>query len=220
MYKHLYDTFAYWYKNVPWGDSQGNRDGSIYFYGDPHFGDEESTRFRNDPRFNMLPGEEITPEFQIRRINAKVTKRDTLVILGDVGDPSYMDQIRAGHKVLIKGNHDAGNVNYQPYFDEIFEGPLFISEKILLSHEPIPLPFALNIHGHVHFDNEESTASLGASYRVNACADSLDMKYTPISLKEIVERGYLSKIDSLHRTTTTTATLKKLRSERGEQICQ
>ena len=30
MYKHLYDSFSHWY-----------RGGSIYFYSDPHFNDDE-----------------------------------------------------------------------------------------------------------------------------------------------------------------------------------
>lgn len=214
MYRHVYDSFAYWYKNDPWGV----QDGSIFFYGDPHFADEDSTAFRNDPRYNILPGTEITPEFQIKRINAKVSRKDTLVIMGDVGDPSYMDQIHAGRKILIKGNHDAGNINYQAYFDEIYEGPVFLSEKILLSHEPIALPFVLNIHGHVHFDNEESTSSLARTYRINTCADSRDMCYSPISLKEIVDRGLLSKIDSLHRLTIDTATAISTLSRKPKDI--
>ena len=37
------------------------------------------------------------------------------------------------------------------HFDEIYTGPLFIAEKILLSHEPVyGLPWCLDIHGHDH----------------------------------------------------------------------
>ena len=57
-------------------------------------------------------------------------------------------------KVLILGNHDAKGA-YKNYFDEIYTGPLFIAEKILLSHEPVyGLPWCLNIHGHDHNDME------------------------------------------------------------------
>ena len=53
-------------------------------------------------------------------------------------------------KILILGNHDAKGA-YKNYFDEIYTGPLFIAEKILLSHEPVyGLPWCLNIHGHDH----------------------------------------------------------------------
>ena len=46
------------------------------------------------------------------------------------------------------GNHDKKK-DYKGLFDEIYDGPLLIAEKILLSHEPVyGLPWCLNIHGH------------------------------------------------------------------------
>ena len=53
-------------------------------------------------------------------------------------------------KILILGHHDSGASKYEDYFDEIYSGPLIISEKIILSHEPGEVPWALNIHGHDH----------------------------------------------------------------------
>ena len=38
--------------------------------------------------------------------------------------------------MLILGNHDRKK-DYKDIFDEIYDGPLFIAEKILLSHEPV-----------------------------------------------------------------------------------
>ena len=54
----------------------------------------------------------IGDEEQIKRINSKIGKYDTLVILGDVGDIEWVRKIR-GYKVLVMGNHDAGATNYK-----------------------------------------------------------------------------------------------------------
>lgn len=85
-------------------------------------------------------------------------------------------------------------------FDEVYEGPLFISEKILLSHEPVELPFGLNIHGHVH---NKSYVSKG----LNVCAEAID--YKPICFNEYVSSGALQNVETLHRITIDTATERK-----------
>lgn len=90
------------------------------------------------------------PEEQLEIINKMVFKSDTFVCLSNVGDPKYVPMIKARKKVLILGNHDARGA-YKDRFDEIDSGPLFISDKILLSHEPVyGLLWCLNIHGHDH----------------------------------------------------------------------
>lgn len=94
MYKNLYDQFRHWYC--------ADR-GTIWFYSDPHFNDDEMKYLRK----NYIGDEE-----QIKRINSKVGKYDTLVILGDVGDIESVRKLR-GHKVLIMGNHDKGASNYK-----------------------------------------------------------------------------------------------------------
>lgn len=180
MFKHLYDAFTHWY-----------RGGGIFFYSDPHFDDAEMVYLRK----NYIGDEE-----QVKSINARIGKCDTLVILGDVGNREWLKKVR-GYKVLILGNHDAGATTYQEYVDEIYEGALMISDKILLSHEPINFPYALNIHGHDHsnwFPNEQG---------VNVCAEHIN--YTPISLKSIVESGKLKNIPSIHRETIDNATERK-----------
>ena len=225
MYKHLYDNFAHWFHDGK---------GQVYFYSDPHFSDEEMKYLRH----NYIGDEE-----QVKRINSKIGKWDTLVILGDVGDVKWVKKLR-GYKVLVMGNHDAGASNYkrvsQPeqvecerhwdprfyaigpneyrgeyvhtqkviqeaqdnhLFDEVYEGPLFISDKILLSHEPIDLPFALNIHGHTHSMTEEDLR------HYNCCAEHIN--YTPVCLKTIIESGILKQIDTIHRITIDEATNKK-----------
>lgn len=53
------------------------------------------------------------------------------------------------------GNHDARGA-YKDLLDEVYAGPLFIADKILLSHEPVyGLSWCLNIHGHDHNNVEK-----------------------------------------------------------------
>ena len=94
MFKNLYDNFAHWFH-----DGRG----TVYFYSDPHF---------NDPEMVYLRKNYIGDEEQIKRINSKIGKYDTLVVLGDVGDIEWVRKIR-GYKVLVMGNHDAGATNYK-----------------------------------------------------------------------------------------------------------
>ena len=94
MFKNLYDNFAHWFH-----DGRG----TVYFYSDPHF---------NDPEMVQLRKNYIGDEEQIKRINSKIGKYDTLVVLGDVGDIEWVRKIR-GYKVLVMGNHDAGATNYK-----------------------------------------------------------------------------------------------------------
>ena len=185
MYKGLYDNFKHWFHD--------NR-GQVYFYSDPHFADEEMKYIRK----NYIGDEE-----QVRRINSQIGKYDTLVILGDVGDVEWVKKLR-GYKVLIMGNHDKGASNYKGIFDEVYEGALIISEKLILSHEPIDFPYALNIHGHDH-----SNWLRANDFHLNVCAELFN--YTPVSLKFIIESGALKGIPTIHRATIDEATARKLK---------
>lgn len=130
MIKHLYDLFAERYYHG----------GSIYIYSDLHFGDLDCYKMRFPFQFaakdlsnklkdaicegtmpRELLGKPLTDEdivkeldqMQIDNINKKCTKRDTLIILGDVGDIECVKRLKAGYKVLIMGNHDKGASNYK-----------------------------------------------------------------------------------------------------------
>lgn len=182
----LYKPFEHWYHG-----------GTIWCYSDPHFQtDIEMEQFFNWP----------TAEERLALINKYVTKNDTFICLGDVGDRlELVSQIRAEYKVLITGNHDAGNKNYENHFNEIYDGPLFIRDKIVLSHERVELPFAINIHGHEHtqpFMEEKELKRYDETYKTylfNLAADAIDFK--PKRLDEIVALTPLSSITSIHRMT-------------------
>lgn len=228
MFKGLYDNFKHWFH-------EGK--GQVWFYSDPHFADEE---------MKYLRANYIGDEEQVKRINSKIGKWDTLVILGDIGDTEFVKKLR-GYKVLVMGNHDAGASNYkrvvqekkikvwseyEPHFtrkgeydweggyiyhediiqpafdnhlfDEVYEGALTIAEKLILSHEPIDFPYALNIHGHDHSKWHQED-----NMHWNMCAEHIN--YTPICLKHIIESGRLKTIPTIHRETIGKATERKLK---------
>ena len=235
MIEQLYKCFQHW-----------SEKGSVWVYSDPHFNDNEAAGYGR-----------ISDEEQLKLINSKVGKNDTIIILGDVGDLNYARRIK-GRKILVCGNHDLGASNYQrkieyykfditksskdsviqwaketypncaievdegyglthaPFefwevkvdnklFDEVYTGPLFIGEKLLLSHEPINFPFALNLHGHCHNGQQNSN-------HINCCSNVIN--YTPVSLNQICKSGVLKKVETLHRATIDTATERKVKREK------
>lgn len=184
MIAGLYDKFKDW-----------SAKGSIYIISDLHFDDIDC---------KLMDKNWITPEEHIKILSSYAHKNDTLIVLGDIGNPIYLSKVKS-RKILIKGNHDTGSSNYKEYFDEIYEGPLFIAEKILLSHEPISdLDFCLNIHGHNH-----NGTMYEDPYHINVASNVCN--YKPISLGEIIKKGCLSHIQTIHRETINKATETKKR---------
>lgn len=183
MIPALYERFQDWSKN-----------GSVYIISDTHFDDEDCIKMSR----NWISAEE-----HIAIIKKVVHKNDTLIHLGDVGNLEYMKQIK-GHKVLLMGNHDCGVSKYKEVFDEVYEGPLMIGEKILLSHEPIiGIDWALNIHGHDHSGRVSDVFHLNLAS--NVCG------FTVFSLGEYLKKHGVSKIKSLHRDTIDNATKRKVK---------
>ena len=167
--------------------------GTVWLYSDPHFGDKElAAAFPERP----------TAEEQVRLINSKVGKADHLILLGDIGDIEYARMLR-GHKWLICGNHDIGYTKYQDVFERVFSGPLMIGEKIILSHEPLDISWAFNIHGHTHILDKQKKGHLCV------CSDVID--YTPINFNQFVKSGRLKEVESIHRHTIDEATLMAAR---------
>lgn len=156
--------------------------GSVWLYSDPHFGDPDQKLMDK----NWLPDDE-----QAEILRRCCNKTDTLVILGDIGNPEYLSKLRC-YLVGILGNHDRGKSFYRDYFDELYDGPVFISNKILLSHEPINMPCAYNIHGHCHGGvvNEDER-------HMNVAADVIG--FTPVSLGVVIKSGVLKDIPTIHR---------------------
>lgn len=197
---------------------------NIVILSDTHFDDEDVKAYRGN-----ISSEEI-----VKNINKTCGKKSVFICLGDVGNVEWVKKIK-GYKVLVMGNHDSGKSNYQRVclidmqyahyscggvenletidaidnhlFDEVYEGPLVINEKIILSHEPIDIKGMLNIHGHIHDKNHKNNNT-----HFNVCAEHVE--YTPIRLTDIIESGLLSKINTLHRETIDKATERKRKKDK------
>ena len=86
-------------------------------------------------------------------------------------------------------------------FDRVFQGPVMIGEKLILSHEPVDVPWAANIHGHCHSPNYKDKPN-----QYNLCPDATG-DFNPVNLGQILkESGFLSRVQSLHRDTINNAT--------------
>lgn len=179
MINTLYPTFRRW-----------SEKGAVWIISDTHF---------EDPDCKYMDPNWPSPEEYIKKIKG-IGKNDTVIHLGDVGNPEWMKKIK-GYKVLIMGNHDETATKFEPYFNEIYTGPLIISEKILLSHEPM-YPFGMyNIHGHVH-------GGYNGIGSFNCAADVVH--YKKINLAEdIINKGLLREVTSRHRL----AVLNRIESE-------
>lgn len=185
----LYDIF-----NERWGKFQ-----TAHIISDLHFGEEDLKR--------AFPARPADDEL-VRRINSKVGRKDILFILGDCGDLEYVKQLR-GYKVLIMGNHDTGSTKYKEVFDEVYEGALIIGEKLILSHEPVEIPWAFNIHGHNHNQKKNQ------KNHFNVCADVLG--YLPINFNQFLKAGHMANVYTIHRETIDGATERK-RKRGGKKI--
>ena len=181
MISSLYKPFQHW-----------SAQGTIWLYADPHFNEDDDLQmpFPNRP----------SAEEHIKLINSKVGRKDTLLLLGDVGDIECAKKLR-GYKVLIKGNHDVGLSNYEEVFDEVYGGPLMISEKIILSHEPLDIDWAFNIHGHTHMLMKQRKGHLCV------CSDAIG--YLPVNFNQFIKSGRLKEVESIHRSTIDQATERK-----------
>ena len=175
--------------NERWGQFQ-----TAHIISDLHFNEEDLK--------NAFPTRPSDEEL-VKLINSKVGRKDILFILGDCGDLEYVKQLR-GYKVLIMGNHDTGSTKYKEVFDEVYEGALIIGEKLILSHEPVQIPWAFNFHGHNHAGKAYSD-----KMHMNVCADVLG--YEPAHLNSLLNGGITSKVYTIHRSTIDFATKKKLK---------
>lgn len=184
MIEQLYEPFRFW-----------SQSGSIYILSDLHL---------NDRDCKYMDVQWISAEEQINILKSTIHLDDTFICLGDVGDVELLWELWYSkcplkfpiHTVLITGNHDTGKVINNRIWNEVYRGPIFISSKILLSHEPVyGLDWCMNIHGHDHRPENKGDAN-----HLNVAANVVG--YKPIDLrKEIVKHGLLSGIKGIHRYT-------------------
>lgn len=116
-------------------------------------------------------------------------------------DPEAVEKLEAERhfRPKVEDNH---------LFDEVYEGPIMINDRIILSHEPIEnLPsFMFNIHGHVHAGAGTYSAVRGEHY-MNVCAEHIS--YTPVPYFDLIKKGRIAHIPTIHRETIDDATARK-----------
>lgn len=243
MIKSLYPIFQKW-----------SATGSVYIISDTHF---------DDPDCKLMDPDWITPQEHMDIIKAEVRRPDTLIHLGDIGQISYLSELKC-YKVLIAGNHDKNLSSYKrtikkevydadkisskelrtkllkenpfctvdlyesfefhaPFhrwiaqidnhlFDEVYIGPLFIADRLILSHEPIQglEDFAMNIHGHDH-------ASTFRHNHVNLASNVYHFRV--FNLGASIKGGLLSQVNNIHRITIDNAT-EKNKHLKGDEECE
>ena len=181
MIVSLYDCFK------PWSAK-----GSVFIISDTHFDDID----------RPFMGYNISEQEQMNILKKYLHKNDTLIHLGDVGNPEYLQTLKC-YKILIKGNHDQthkfipDNHNWYHYFNEVYNGPLIIAPKLILSHEPIDTTWAINIHGHDHSGKTDM-------YHINLAPPNAG--YQPFNLGEAIKEGCFAHIEDIHRLTINYAT--------------
>ena len=187
----LYDCFKHWAAN-----------GSVGILSDPHFCDVDCKKM--DKNW-------IDPDEHVAMINKRWHKNDTLILLGDLGDPEYVKRIKA-RKVLITGNHDRLSDYKDCGILEIYDGCLLISPNIILSHEPlIPMMQCwVNIHGHDHAGRFRYVDANGCKH-INVASNVCG--WMPINLGEEIKKGLVSKIPDIHRITIDNATKNSIKKK-------
>lgn len=171
--------------------------GSVWMISDTHFNDTDRD----------VMGYTISSQEQADILKKYVHKNDTLVHLGDVGELSYLEKL-PGYKVLILGNHDWTATKYKKVFDEVYEGPLIVGKKLILSHEPVDIVWAFNIHGHDHnVSNKKDDTHLNLA--ANVC------DYQPANLGKLIKDGLLANVVDIHRQTVDKA-INKIIYERND----
>ncbi len=187
MIECLYEPFRHW-----------SSMGAVYIISDTHFGDDDC---------ELMDASWPSDEEYIRRLRKQITENDTIVHLGDVGNPTYMDRL-PGYKVLICGNHDSRN-RCRTYFHEVYDGPLYVAKKLILSHEPMVVPCSVNIHGHCHKDGNGGKPELFPlmdAAKINRAANVCN--YEPLNLGRAIKNGLFSGIRDIHRATIDSAANK------------
>lgn len=159
-----------------------------YIISDTHFGHEVPIL---KERYGIFSNTEEHDEYIVSTLNKLLNQDSILIHLGDVGDLETMSKVH-GRKVLIKGNHDKlSNKKYLEVFEEIYNQPVFLNKRILLSHYPeMVSPHVLNIHGHLHASYLDSKNHMTASIHM--------INYKPLTLRQV--QSYIDKQLPKHET--------------------
>ena len=168
--------------------------GKVFLTADMHFGHENIIKYESRPYANA----EAMDDAIIKNWNKAVSKRDTVIVAGDVSfygkeKTAEIVQQLYGKKILIKGNHDQRNNNWwlDVGFDEVSNYPIIYKEWFVIQHEP---PTYYNdatpyfyVYGHVHGSEMYRTLT-----KQTACVCMERWDYTPVELQKIIDLAKLA----------------------------
>jgi len=174
---------------------------NIFLLGDPHLSHVGMVMFKRDDGSPLRPFSTIEEhdETMIENWNSVVRPHDKIYVLGDLVMKAkkqihIMDRLQ-GKKVLIKGNHDIGELKvYLPYFYDI--RAFHVLDNFAITHIPIHPDclgrFRGNIHAHTH---QRSMMMLdGDEFRVEDpryfCVSAEQINYTPIEWNDLRKKFY------------------------------
>lgn len=191
----------------------------VWFTADWHFYHNRILEFH--PKRKELFGtnmKEVT-EKMIQKWNSRVSKKDTVYILGDLafGDSEQkrkLFQRLNGNKILILGNHDKVADYNTCYFNHItqiknmtFKKSIFPSLpkdiEVIMCHFPLYRwehyeKGAIHLHGHCHgsidSDNKFSNNTIDNHIRIDVGLDSEFANYDLVSIDKLAK--YINKYDS------------------------
>jgi len=121
----------------------------------------------------------------------------TFWFLGDWGDISYLWLINLLREAsckcfMVMGNHDllSNKEEFEKYFDKVYEYPVFLSQKLVVSHYPVAVyEDSVNVCGHLHGSKLRDPNHINANIYIN--------NYQPVSDKQI--SAIFSKIPKFTR---------------------
>lgn len=169
-----------------------------WFLSDLHLNHENLIKWERTQFANVQEHNEYIINALESWAEKKAKTKDELWFLGDFGDVEKLNEIHDAVRsskdkhiklVALLGNHDSRQdlPEFQRWFDEVYEYPVYISQRIVVSHEPVwPIaPFMVNVHGHTH------AAELDSKNHITVSCN--DVNYTPISEKQV--EGQLGKLE-------------------------
>ncbi len=157
---------------------------------DTHFGHENILRFERRNQFKTIEEHDETILRVWEKCLRKLKRTDTFYFLGDFcargKEPFYIDKLLLPmneapcKKVMIMGNHDKDIDKELLYglFDEVYDYPIYISNRVVLSHFPCAVyDSQVNVHGHTHGMELYDANHICASVHVN--------RYAPVSSQTV-----------------------------------
>lgn len=167
---------------------------------DWHFNHKEFLKFERGSKFATIQEHDRYIVELIRKWLKKLAKDDIFYFLGDFGRPTNETITELGaifgeaccKTVAIRGNHDHETETeiMKTLFDEVYDYPIWISHRIVLSHFPCAVwKDQLNIHGHLHGSVLDSPNHLCASLHVAG--------YQPIN--NSIANGCLGRLPKYNR---------------------